>query len=246
MAKVEAAGPLKIWLTRHGESQFNVANKLGGNSRLTVNGNSYAQKLGEVFYNAFPQGQENVQQHVQVWTSTLTRTIETASKLPAAFQQHRFAALDEINAGICENLTYDEMKDQYPDLFSQRKADKLRFRYPGPSGESYEDLIARVDPVVEKIKKQQGYLIIVAHQAVGRVIYARLVGRPVHEIPNLEMPLHTLFEFTPQPDGSFQEHRTAVNVPQFRRQLTFEDKCTEAAKLGMAARVPEVVAQATV
>jgi broad specificity phosphatase PhoE len=114
-----------------------------------------------------------------------------------------------------------------------------------PEGESYEDLIARVSPIVDEILSQKGYLIVVCHQAVGRIIYAKLVGIPDKDIPTLHMPLHTLFEFTPAADGKLEEKRTTVAIPSLRRQVTFEDKCIEAATIGMSSRMPEVVAEMT-
>ena len=42
----------------------------------------------------------------------------------------RWAALNEIDAGVCENLTYKEMGQRFPELAAQRKCDKLNFRYP--------------------------------------------------------------------------------------------------------------------
>ena len=42
-----------------------------------------------------------------------------------------------------EHLTYDEVKIAYPDIYKMRKENKLTYRYP--TGESYLDLIKRVN-----------------------------------------------------------------------------------------------------
>lgn len=60
-------------------------------------------------------------------TSTLQRTIQTAAHLP--FQQRRVAALNEINAGICEHMTYKEVAITYPAVHEARSKDKLGFRW---------------------------------------------------------------------------------------------------------------------
>ena len=73
-----------------------------------------------------------------VWTSTLVRTVETASRLGRPIQ--RWKILDEIHAGMCDGLTYAEIKSQFPDVAEGRSVDKLRYRYP--QGESYEDVSA--------------------------------------------------------------------------------------------------------
>lgn len=63
---------------------------------------------------------------VSVWTSTLQRTIQTAAALP--FAKLRWKALDEIDAGICDGMTYAEIAEKYPNEFEARKKDKLRYR----------------------------------------------------------------------------------------------------------------------
>ena len=45
---------------------------------------------------------------MRVWTSWLNRTIQTASGILAP--QERWKALNEIDAGVCEELTYEQVK----------------------------------------------------------------------------------------------------------------------------------------
>lgn len=61
-----------------------------------------------------------------VLTSTLQRTIQTAAHLP--FQQQHLPALNEINAGIAELMTYKQVQQHYPEVAAARSRDKLRFR----------------------------------------------------------------------------------------------------------------------
>lgn len=64
---------------------------------------------------------------VSVWTSTLQRTIQTAAALP--FAKLRWKALDEIDAGICDGMSYAQIAEKYPAEFEARKKDKLRYRW---------------------------------------------------------------------------------------------------------------------
>lgn len=43
-------------------------------------------------------------------------------------------------------MTYEEIQEQYPTEFALRDRDKFHYRYP--SGESYQDLVARLEPVI--------------------------------------------------------------------------------------------------
>ena len=70
----------------------------------------------------------------------------------SAAQAPAFRALDEIDAGICDGMTYEQIREQMPDVYAARKADKFRYRYP--RGESYEDVIQRLDPLIIELERQ--------------------------------------------------------------------------------------------
>jgi 6-phosphofructo-2-kinase/fructose-2,6-biphosphatase 2 len=42
-----------------------------------------------------------------VWTSSMTRTIQTARHLD--FPKKQWKALDELDTGVCDGMTYDEI-----------------------------------------------------------------------------------------------------------------------------------------
>jgi broad specificity phosphatase PhoE len=184
--------PRNIWLTRHGQAEFNVLERIGGNTHLSPVGREYAHNL-RAFYEEriAPQGP------IEVWTSTLLRTVETAEVVGQASLSWR--ALNEIEAGACDGKTYQEIKQRYPEEWKARKNDKLRYRYP--RGESYQDVIQRVEPVVLELERQRRPILIVSHQAVLRAIYGYLMGRDLDEIPHLSVPLHTVLELIPKAYG---------------------------------------------
>ena len=145
--------PPTIWMTRHGQSQFNQSGQIGGDSPLSADGEQFARELKEHVSSYLPDT-------IHVWTSTLQRTIATARHLP--FRTRALKELDEINAGICDGLTYQEIQQQYPEEFAARQHDKYRYRYP--QGESYRDIIRRLDPIIIDIERNRSPLLIVAHQ----------------------------------------------------------------------------------
>lgn len=51
---------------------------------------------------------------LRVLTSRLRRTIATARGVEAA--QEHIAALNELDAGVCEGLSYEEMQEKYPQV----------------------------------------------------------------------------------------------------------------------------------
>ncbi|KAL1242987.1 6-bisphosphatase,6-phosphofructo-2-kinase/fructose-2 [Trichinella spiralis] len=188
--------PRSIFLTRHGESEFNRMARLGGDSPLSQRGLEYAERLADYFKG------ENVPE-LRVWSSQKIRAVQTAFFLKdtAAYIEH-WKALDEIDAGICEGLTYDEVKERYPEQFFLRDQDKFHYRYP--SGESYEDVVARLEPVIMELERQENVLV-VAHQAVLRCLLAYFLNKDCEEMPYLRVPLHSVVKLTPVAYGCQME-----------------------------------------
>jgi len=143
--------------------------------------------------------------HLRVWTSWLKRTIQTANGIDAP--QERWKALNEIDAGICEEMTYQEILSKYPEEFAARDQSKFSYRYP--RGESYEDLVARLEPVIMELERQENVLV-VGHQAVIRCLLAYFLDKPSDELPYLEVPLHTVIKLTPIAYGCRVEY---VSLP---------------------------------
>lgn len=189
--------PRPIVLLRHGESQFNAAHRIGGDAPLTERGEAFAQRLADWL-------PTRLGTRPQVWTSTLARTLDTARGLP--WPSAPLRNLDEIDAGRFDGWTYDDVARDAPDEASARHADKLRYRYP--RGESYEDVIERLDPVILEIERSRDPVVVVAHQAVIRCLYAYFADKPVDACPFLDVPLHTVITLVPKAYGAQEErHR---------------------------------------
>ncbi|GLV35990.1 6-phosphofructo-2-kinase [Carabus blaptoides fortunei] len=186
--------PRTIYLTRHGESEQNLEGRIGGDSNLSGRGHQYAAALSQYISGQNIEG-------LRVWTSWLKRTIQTVCDVPAP--QERWKALNEIDAGICEEMTYEEIQQQYPDDFAARDLNKFAYRYP--RGESYEDLVARLEPVIMELERQ-GNVLVVSHQAVIRCLLAYFLDKSAEELPYLKVPLHTIIKLTPVAYGCRVEH----------------------------------------
>jgi len=190
-----------IWLTRHGQSVFNVDGRLGGDPGLTEAGRTYARALAE-FVDA------RADEELVVWSSTLERTRQTARLVGRPSRAWR--ALDEIDAGIFDGLTYAGIAQQAPDQAEARRQDKLRYRYP--NGESYEDVIRRLDPVILEMERQRRPLLVIGHNAVIRALYGYFADVPVERIPHLPIPLHTVIELTPRAYGVAETRHRLVDA----------------------------------
>ncbi|PPQ63923.1 hypothetical protein CVT24_010321 [Panaeolus cyanescens] len=143
--------PRSIYLSRHGESQFNVEGKIGGDSLLSPHGMQYAEAL------------------------------------PAL---------------IKDNVGDAQLTQAYPDDFANRDEDKFNYRYRG--GESYRDVVVRLEPVIMELERQENILII-GHQAILRCLYAYFHHLPQVDLPYIKIPLHTVIKLTPKAYGCDEE-----------------------------------------
>lgn len=208
--------PRFIWLSRHGESMYNLEGKIGGDASLSPRGMKYAEKLKDFADEYIPNHDK-----LQVWTSTLTRTKQTSQFLP--FLKKSWKALDELDAGSCDGLTYEEIAEQFPEDFKARDDNKFEYRYPG--GESYRDVITRLEPIIMALENQENVLVI-THQAVLRCIYAYFMNVSQEESPWMSIPLHTLIRLEIGAYGT-QVTRIKADIPAVS---TYKEKGTS--KLG--------------
>ncbi len=184
--------PKTLYFSRHGQSLFNVEDRVGGDAGLSPEGRVYAESLRK-----FVEEKIQLPKNLKIWTSSLQRTKQTAQPLERLTQEWK--SLDEINAGLCDGLTYDEIVQKHPEIASARHADKLRYRYP--QGESYEDVIERLEPVIFELERSKKSVLVVAHQAILRALYAYFANRPRQDVPYLSIPLHTVIQLTPETYG---------------------------------------------
>jgi 6-phosphofructo-2-kinase/fructose-2,6-biphosphatase 2 len=176
---------MHIYISRHGESLNNTLDIIGGDTSITKRGLKYSMYLSKYFKNITSNCQ------VQIWTSTLKRTLETSENIEGS--KSHFKNLDEIYAGDFEHMSIDSIKLKYPDIFIRRNKDKINNSYP--RGESYSDLKSRVFPLLNYINmNQDGVLLIIAHQAICRVIYSYFTKIPLDKCVNKKIDLHTLYK----------------------------------------------------
>ena len=178
---------MKILVTRHGESLYNIENKIGGNSEISKNGEKFGEKLNIFFKN-------NTKMIPEIcYISEKIRAIQTFNYVKKYFKKNNYffdAILNEINAGFCEDMTYNDVEKKYPEIFQKRLKDKFYYQYP--EGESYFDLYNKLQKFCKKIILQNKNILIISHQAILRVIIGILCQININEIPYLKINLHHL------------------------------------------------------
>ena len=209
--------PHTFYVSRHGQSQYNLEGKIGGDSDLTNNGELYAKKLAVFADKVMSKDDFGRPAPCRLWTSTLVRTNSTVKYIKQKvleiddgltgrpkqwvnFCHKQFRNLDEIFAGECDGLTYKEIQERFPHEFARRQKNKLAYRYP--CGESYLDLIHRLHTIVLEMERLRENLLIVGHQAVIRMILAYWTDINRDEASNISVPLNTVIKITTHPFDS--------------------------------------------
>jgi broad specificity phosphatase PhoE len=140
--------PRTFYLTRHGQSEYNLLGKIGGDSGLTPSGIEYARRLAQFAkeHIALETNGTGKERPCRLWTSTLRRTKETVQFIEHSQFDYTFdngetgewvqfrrmprRNLDELYAGVCDGMTYSEIEQIFPEEFKRRQQDKLAYRYP--------------------------------------------------------------------------------------------------------------------
>ena len=143
------------------------------------------------------EGEEPVKNFC-IWTSMLKRSIQSAQFFDEEdFEVKQMKMLDELNAGLMEGLTYQQIKTKYAAEYEERKKDKLHYRYPGAGGEGYLDVINRLRAVIVETERMTDHLLLVCHRSVARVLLAYFKGLQRDDVANLDVPLGMLYMLEP-------------------------------------------------
>lgn len=151
-----------VYLARHGETEWSKSGQHTGRTDLALTGpgEASARQLGERLAGI---------KFDHLFTSPLSRARRTAEL--AGFAPVVDPDLLEWHYGDFEGLKSSEIAVKRPGW--------NLFRDGAPGGETPDEVTARVDRLVTKLKGLHGNVICFAHGHILRVIAARWIGHPV-------------------------------------------------------------------
>ncbi|MBW2609682.1 MAG: histidine phosphatase family protein [Deltaproteobacteria bacterium] len=172
-----------LYLIRHGETYFNLENRIGGDSDLTENGLLQAKALAKFFSN------KNIP---LIFTSQKKRTIQTAEPIKELQKNCTIillAEFNEIDSGITECMSYEEIRRDMPQVYFERKKDKYNYIYP--EGEGYASMKERIDRGIKKalyLSNTSKNIMIIGHRAANRMILSHFLFRREEDVPYIYIP----------------------------------------------------------
>ena len=179
-----------LYLVRHGETEYNRENRLGGDPPLTDRGLEQASRLAQHFMGV---------EMPYIFTSTKLRSYQTAAPLlesrPDCISM-AFTEFDEIDAGVCEGMRYADVRDSMPLEYEARARNKYSYIYP--NGESYAMLKERVARGLRRalFLAGEGTLMIVGHQAINRTLLSLFLFQRPNDVPYTYIPQNQYYHIT--------------------------------------------------
>ncbi len=155
-----------VYLVRHGEPLFPGGRSLCiGRTDLPLSerGKRQASDLATYF------SDKNIK---SVYHSRLLRSKETAELLADNKNPVIQAdGLEEIAMGEWEGLTFQEIREKYPEIYEKRGKDIMHITPPG--AESFTEVLSRFSRAVKRILNDD--IVIVGHAGVNKFSYAILL-----------------------------------------------------------------------
>jgi 6-phosphofructo-2-kinase len=146
--------------------------------------------------------QPPVEKSFSVWTSMLARSRETAETFnDEIYDVKSFKTMDEIDSGLCDNLTYAEIQRLHPKEFEARRRDKMHYRYPG-GGESYLDVVHRLNPLIVESERAKHHILMISHRVVSRILLSYFLSLSIKQATQLEVPLEVCYCVVPRSYGA--------------------------------------------
>jgi alpha-ribazole phosphatase/probable phosphoglycerate mutase len=172
----------RIYLVRHGETAWNAQLKFQGHADIALSpkGLVQAEKLSRRLAKC---------EIAAVYASDLTRAYETARILarPHHLDVIPCCAFREINFGLWDGLTIEEIKKDYRELLRQWWHGPLETRVP--QGETLDEVVNRVNRLVKEIvvKHATQQIIIVSHGGPIRAIVGTVLGMDLNQYWRLRL-----------------------------------------------------------
>jgi probable phosphoglycerate mutase len=171
--------PTNIYFVRHGETHLTPERRFSGSDGSNPELSEAGLKQAEAVAGELAKRGADL-----IFASPMRRTTQTAEAIAKATSLEITFDKSWVECGFGEwdELTIKEIQDLYPSEWDQWVSDTA-FR-PGKSGESYEDLAARIELALTDLAlEHQGKdIIVVAHNVVIKTLTTLVTGAPLESL----------------------------------------------------------------
>ncbi|ENY5167337.1 TPA: histidine phosphatase family protein [Vibrio parahaemolyticus] len=178
----------RIFVLRHGETEFNADKKLQGhcNSSLTSKGSDQARRVGTTL----KQYVEN--RPFRVYSSTLGRALQTSQivceELNYSYENlNKEPRLKEFSLGEWEQRTIPSLEQEIPNLLAQND-----WYLQAPNCETYESVRERLSSWLSDVTHDED-IVVVSHGLTGIVLRGLLLGMDYTQVWQQDLPQDAFF-----------------------------------------------------
>lgn len=178
----------RIFVLRHGETEFNADKKLQGhcNSSLTSKGCDQARRVGTTL----KQYVEN--RPFRVYSSTLGRALQTSQivceELNYSYENlNKEPRLKEFSLGEWEQRTIPSLEQEIPNLLAQND-----WYLQAPNCETYESVRERLSSWLSDVAHDED-IVVVSHGLTGIVLRGLLLGMDYTQVWQQDLPQEAFF-----------------------------------------------------
>ncbi|HCM0845553.1 TPA: histidine phosphatase family protein [Vibrio parahaemolyticus] len=178
----------RIFVLRHGETEFNADKKLQGhcNSSLTSKGSDQARRVGTTL----KQYVEN--RPFRVYSSTLGRALQTSQivceELNYSYENlNKEPRLKEFSLGEWEQRTIPSLVKEIPNLLAQND-----WYLQAPNCETYESVRERLSSWLSDVAHDED-IVVVSHGLTGIVLRGLLLGMDYTQVWQQDLPQDAFF-----------------------------------------------------
>ncbi|ENJ1587924.1 histidine phosphatase family protein [Vibrio parahaemolyticus] len=178
----------RIFVLRHGETEFNADKKLQGhcNSSLTSKGSDQARRVGTTL----KQYVEN--RPFRVYSSTLGRALQTSQivceELNYSYENlNKEPRLKEFSLGEWEQRTIPSLEQEIPNLLAQND-----WYLQAPNCETYESVRERLSSWLSDVAHDED-IVVVSHGLIGIVLRGLLLGMDYTQVWQQDLPQDAFF-----------------------------------------------------
>ncbi|APC87231.1 phosphoglycerate mutase family protein [Vibrio parahaemolyticus] len=178
----------RIFVLRHGETEFNADKKLQGhcNSSLTSKGSDQARRVGTTL----KQYVEN--RPFRVYSSTLGRALQTSQivceELNYSYENlNKEPRLKEFSLGEWEQRTIPSLEQEIPNLLAQND-----WYLQAPNCETYESVRERLSSWLSDVAHDED-IVVVSHGLTGIVLRGLLLGMDYTQVWQQDIPQDAFF-----------------------------------------------------
>lgn len=160
----------KLFLIRHGETDYTLHRKYCGQKNIPLNANGIKQA------NYLRTKLKNIKID-KVYSSDLKRAFQTAKIVFQNKIVHKRKALREIDFGKFCGLTFEEASRLYPDVYKTWLSNPANVKIP--KGESLTNFAKRVERCFDEIFSQNAKktVVLVSHGGLIRIILLKILGQ---------------------------------------------------------------------